>query len=205
MKMNKLPIKSIQDIRSLNPCYDPVTGRDRDGTQVNPGYLPEDWVGTALDILNVQECPALDRLWVVLNEDWLDVWLLRKFSVWCGHRALCYFLMSGRVAKELLGLIDQALSIVDRYTSGLASLDELRTFGLLIRSRYGFVNGTENAEARGLAFFLTWRNSGIAAANASIIAAHALRRLDRSKMAEELDIQISGLVRLINDVYGLAR
>jgi hypothetical protein len=44
---------TIDDIRKYNPCYDPTR------------YLPEGWTGTAIDILNVKECPVRDRLWVV--------------------------------------------------------------------------------------------------------------------------------------------
>ena len=43
---------TINDIRNLEPCYDPAK------------YLPEDWTGAALDILNVDDCPAQDRLFV---------------------------------------------------------------------------------------------------------------------------------------------
>ncbi len=36
-----LPVKTFGDILALGPCYDPSR------------YLPEDWEGTALDILRV--------------------------------------------------------------------------------------------------------------------------------------------------------
>ena len=65
-----LPIKTIADIRSLLPCYDPSR------------YLPEDWQGTALDILKVTDCPAQDRLFVVLQEGWIDHKILRLFAAW---------------------------------------------------------------------------------------------------------------------------
>lgn len=65
---------SIHDIRDMGPCYDP----DR--------YLPETWRGTALDILHVEECPAKDRLWVVLNQNWIDDLTLRRFAVWCARQ-----------------------------------------------------------------------------------------------------------------------
>ena len=62
---------TIEDIRKLKPCYDPAK------------YLPEDWTGTALDILNVVAAPAKDRLWVVLNPSWIDERTARLFMNWC--------------------------------------------------------------------------------------------------------------------------
>jgi len=46
---------NIKDIRDLDPCYDPVK------------YLSEDWEGSLLDILDVEDCPVVDKLWVVLK------------------------------------------------------------------------------------------------------------------------------------------
>ena len=52
--------------------YDLVTGT----------YLSEDWTGTALDILDVTECPLLDRLFIL---ECLDVpaSIWRSFGRWC--------------------------------------------------------------------------------------------------------------------------
>ena len=52
-----LPVFRIDDIRNFRPrpCYDPSR------------YLAEDWTGTALDVLDVTDCPAVDRIWVVLG------------------------------------------------------------------------------------------------------------------------------------------
>ena len=59
---------TINDIRSFKPCYDPTK------------YLPEDWRGTAVDILRVTACPFEDRLWVVLREELIDAKTLRLFA-----------------------------------------------------------------------------------------------------------------------------
>jgi len=50
-----LPVFGIDDIRNLRPCYDPSR------------YLPEHWSGTALDVLDVKDCPAADRIWVAIG------------------------------------------------------------------------------------------------------------------------------------------
>ena len=69
---------SIDDIRNFRPrpCYDPSR------------YLPEGWQGTALDVLDVKDCPAADRLWVVLREECVSSRTLRLFAVWCARQAL---------------------------------------------------------------------------------------------------------------------
>jgi hypothetical protein len=68
-----MKIVTIDDIRAFRPkpCYDP--GR----------YLADDWSGTALDILAVEECPAEDRLWVVLRTQCVEQSLLNAFARWC--------------------------------------------------------------------------------------------------------------------------
>ncbi len=71
-----LPVFTIDDIRRLRPCYDPSR------------YLAEDWTGTALDVLDVTDCPAADRLWVVLREECVSSRTLRLFAVWCARQAL---------------------------------------------------------------------------------------------------------------------
>lgn len=48
---------TINDIRDWDPCYDPSR------------YLPKEWSGTAVDILNIKEASLNDRLWVVLYGD----------------------------------------------------------------------------------------------------------------------------------------
>ena len=67
---------TIDDVRSWEPCYDPAL------------FLPEDWQGTALDILAVEDCPAIDRLWVAIREECVDARTLRLFAVWCVRQAL---------------------------------------------------------------------------------------------------------------------
>jgi hypothetical protein len=97
---------TLQQIRDLSPCYDPTK------------YLPENWTGTVIDILNVEACPAKDRLWVVLREDFIDAKTLRLFAVWC--------------AREALKLIDnpdhrsvESCNVAERYANGDATDDEL--------------------------------------------------------------------------------
>jgi hypothetical protein len=97
---------TIDDIRTLGPCYDPAR------------YLPKDWSGTALDILAVEDCPAEDRLWVVLHDEWIPSRTMRLFAVQCARQALA-----------LVGNPDQrsvaACDVAERYADGLATDEEL--------------------------------------------------------------------------------
>ena len=101
-----LPVHTIQDIRNLDPCYDPTR------------YAPEDWTGTALDVLKADNVPVEDRFWVVFHEGWIDDKTLRLFAVWC--------------AREALKLIDNpdprsvaACAVSERYANGEATSEEL--------------------------------------------------------------------------------
>jgi len=96
---------TINDIRSLRPCYDPAR------------FLPEGWQGTALDILAVENCPAEDRLWVVLHEECIDDRTIRLFAVWCARQALALIDPDPRSVA--------ACDVAERYANGDATVDEL--------------------------------------------------------------------------------
>ncbi len=65
-----MKIITVDMVRSWEPCYDPTE------------IVPEDWEGTALDVLNLP-IPAEDKLWVVLCEEVISFDVLREFSHWC--------------------------------------------------------------------------------------------------------------------------
>jgi hypothetical protein len=65
---------TIETIRSFNPCYDPSK------------YLPEDWSGTVIDLLDRKDIPFQDRLWVICRNDFLSDKLMRLFAVWCARQ-----------------------------------------------------------------------------------------------------------------------
>jgi hypothetical protein len=113
-----LPVHTITDIRALGPCYDPVTGLNNRGERVNAGFLPEDWTGTALNILAVTAIPAEDRLWVVLRAGWIDDRRLRLFAVWCARQALA--LIANPDPRSVA-----ACDVAERYANGQATDDEL--------------------------------------------------------------------------------
>ncbi len=101
---------TIADIRALRPCYDPTR------------YLPEDWTGTALDVLRVEACPAEDRLWVVLREGWVPDAILHAFACDCAERALQREREAGREPDARSW---RAIQMKRRWLQGEASDEEL--------------------------------------------------------------------------------
>lgn len=103
MTLKKL---KIEDIRSLEPCYDPGL------------YLSEDWSGTALDILKMENVPVEDRFWVVLGDEFIDPKTLRLFAVDCARRALA------RIENPDPRSIT-ACDVAERYAHGQATQEEI--------------------------------------------------------------------------------
>ena len=95
---------SIADIRSWKPCYDPAK------------HLPEDWTGTALDILRHETIPPENKLWVVCREELISAKTLRLFAVWCA-RQLQHLMTDTRSIE--------ALAVAERYANGKATDGEL--------------------------------------------------------------------------------
>ena len=103
-----MPLKTftIETIRSWSPCYDPSR------------YLPEDWTGTALDILKHAEIPAQDKAWVVLRDDLITERIFRLFAVSCARKAL-------KLVKEPDPRSIEACNVAERFARGEATEAEL--------------------------------------------------------------------------------
>ena len=95
---------TINDIRKFSPCYDPTK------------YLPKDWQGTALDILNVTDCPVEDRIWVVLRKDFFTDKELRLFAVWCARQV--QHLMTDERSIN-------AINVAEKFANGEVTEEEL--------------------------------------------------------------------------------
>lgn len=72
----KLPNLTYRQIKDLGPCYDPIK------------YIPEDWEGTGLDILDIEGPSISDKFWVVLNGKFIPDELLHEFSCRCAEHVL---------------------------------------------------------------------------------------------------------------------
>ena len=143
---------AITNIRCWEPCYDPTR------------YLPADWQGTALDILAVEDCPARDRLWVVLREESIDAQALRLFAVWC--------------ARQALALIDNpdprsvaAVDMAERFANGEATVDELDAARYAAIAAASAAAGVSAGEAVGDAARAAAEDAARAAASAAARAA----------------------------------
>ena len=69
-------------------------------------------------MLKADQIPAVDRIWVVCYEGWIDDKTLRLFAVWC--------------ARDALSMVDNpdprsinACDVAERYANGQATDDEL--------------------------------------------------------------------------------
>ncbi len=121
---------TIQDIRDLDPCYDPVR------------FLPERWTGTVLDILDVVECPEADRIWVTVQL--IDAKIAKLYAVWC--------------VREVLALVDApdqrsitVCDVVEQHVHGKVSDVKLATAVRAARSAAEAAEAARAAEAVGVA------------------------------------------------------
>ena len=94
---------TLNDIRSWQLCYAPAE------------LLPEDWSGTALDILENEEIPHEDRLWVILRTELVSEKLMRLFAVWCARQVL---------KPEHDQRLHAAVDVAERFANGNATADE---------------------------------------------------------------------------------
>ena len=95
---------TLGDIRALEPCYDPSR------------YLPEDWTGTVLDILDIKEAPSPDRIWLATK--FIGDRTNRLFAVWCARRALA--LIANPDPRSV-----NAVDVAERFANGEATNEEL--------------------------------------------------------------------------------
>ena len=95
---------TIDDIRAWNPCYDPAK------------HLPENWVGTEIDILRHDTIPPGDKLRVVCREELIDAKTLRLFAVWCTKQV--EHLLTDQRSKDVL-------IVAEKFANGTATASEL--------------------------------------------------------------------------------
>lgn len=66
---------NIQDLRALQPCYDPIR------------YFSEDWQGSITDVLRMEQIPAEDRIWVAARTPEISDQVKEAFIRWCSPKA----------------------------------------------------------------------------------------------------------------------
>ncbi len=168
---------TIDDIRTLGPCYDPAR------------YLPEGWSGTALDILAVEDCPAEDRLWVVLHDEWIPSRTMRLFAVRC--------------ARQALALIDSpdprsvaACDVAERYANGQADDKELATARAAASdAASATARATASDAARAAASATAWATARVAAwATARATASDAARAAASATARDAQIVQLRAML-----------
>jgi len=97
---------ALADIRALEPCYDPAI------------YLPEDWKGTVIDILNLKDASPKDRLWVACHDKFCSEKTLRLFAVRCARDALS--LVKNPDPRSLA-----VCDVAEKFANGNATKEEL--------------------------------------------------------------------------------
>jgi len=147
-----LPTLTLKDIRDLGPCYDPSK------------FLPADWKGNAIDILNVKKCPAKDRLWVVLHENIIPIETMVSFACWNARQGLR---VSGQNDERCLKAIKLAEKWVKDKTK--VSSQELRFAAAAAAAAYAAAAAAAAADAAAYAAAA----AADAAANAADAAADA--------------------------------
>ena len=103
-----MKVFTIADVRSWKPCYDPSR------------HLPEDWTGTALDMLEHLSIPDKDKLWLVCRYTVMTAKGLRLFAVDCAKRAQTYHKNYTPDPSTL-----KAIEVAERFANGDATEQEL--------------------------------------------------------------------------------
>jgi len=103
--------RTLNELRACKPCYDPVR------------WVPEGWEGTAIDLLNIKECPAEDRILMVIKKGlYYTNKQLRLFACDCAEHAL------SRI-KDPDPRSVAAIEIARRHAEGNAKEEELYAAG----------------------------------------------------------------------------
>ena len=95
---------TLEDLRNLNPCYDPAT------------KLGNGWSGTLLDILNGSRIPDDDKIWAVTKL--LDEKTARLFAVHCAKEAI------KNIKDKVDERIIKCIEVAEKFANGQASDEE---------------------------------------------------------------------------------
>ena len=125
-KKSGLKYFDIKDIRSWEPCYDPVE------------HLLENWRGTALTILKNETISFEDRLWVVCRSEIASDRTMRLFAVWCARQV--QHLMADKRSID-------ALDVAERFANGQATQTELDAAGAAAWDAAGTTAGDAAGDA----------------------------------------------------------
>ena len=77
---------TVEQFKSFRPCWlETENGRDK---FARIAAIKNEW--TALDVLNLPDVSAQDKLWSVLREEFIDAPILHEFACCCAEYALSF-------------------------------------------------------------------------------------------------------------------
>ena len=77
---------TVEQFKSFRPCWlETAEGREK---LARIAAIRNEW--TALDVLNLQDVSAQDKLWSVLREEFIDAPILHEFACRCAEYALSF-------------------------------------------------------------------------------------------------------------------
>lgn len=184
---------TINNIRSWKPCYEPTN------------YLPEDWVGTALDILKNKNIPIQDQFWCIYREGLISEKTLRLFAVWSYRQTLQFvknpdsrslkaaevaeaYALGNATSEELVSAESAAWSAVESAaeSAGWPAL-ELAVESSAKSAAWSAAKSVSWSMAKSAAWSATWSAAESAAKSASWSAAESAWSAQRDKLIELLE------------------
>jgi len=111
---------TIQMLKDFKPCYCPTR------------YLSDDWEGTLVDILKIEEIPELDRIWVARHA--MNDKGNRLFAVYCAREAL-------KLVPDPDPRSVTACDVAEKFANGDATKEELSEARKMAYAAYGAVAG----------------------------------------------------------------
>lgn len=115
MKREDLPLVTPAQFRKFKPCW--LETREGCARFERIAAVRDEW--SALDVLDLEDVSARDRLWSVLREAFLPRMLLHEFACRCAEYALS--LVENPDARSV-----EAIRVKRRWMTGDATDDELR-------------------------------------------------------------------------------
>jgi hypothetical protein len=164
---------TVEDIRSWTPHFDPTL------------FLPENWSGSAIDLLKIERMPVQDRLWIVCRENLIPAETLRLFAVWCARQV--EHLMTDERSKA-------ALVVAEKFAHGEATEIELEA----ARNATWAAAGAAGVATRAAARNATWAAAGVATRDAAWAARDAARNA-AGAAASVRDAQVTQLIKMLEE------
>lgn len=156
MKREDLLLVTPEKFKKFGPCW--LETREGCARFERIAAVKDEW--SALDVLDLEDVSACDKLWSVLREAFLPPMLLHEFACGCAEYALS--LVENPDARSV-----EAIRVKRRWMTGEATDDELRVARVAVRE------ASSGAAARAAALVSAWAAAWAAARAAEWFAGAA--------------------------------